>query len=163
VGYELKRKRFEELHREAVRWPMGRFTYVGIDGNWDGSTAQEGESIKMRTSHTRKTCTVAIRLCSKRRSRNPFSRFHSSSPELRSLFDWCPAVRTRLFEGPLPWDSAKIVDIDMVLIGDGYRYRVLLLVYSIRSRTCNDGNLIFRGVTWVGRWNVMIGRRIFGY
>jgi len=110
VGYELKRKRFEELHREAVRWPMGRFTYVGIDGNWDGSTAQEGEYQNAYKPYTQDMYGCHSTLLSKRRSRNPFSRFHSyytSSPELRSLFDWCPDVRTRLFEGPLPWDSLQ--------------------------------------------------------
>jgi hypothetical protein len=43
VGYEMKRRRFEELHREALRWPASRFTYVGIDGKWEGTVAQKGE------------------------------------------------------------------------------------------------------------------------
>jgi hypothetical protein len=43
VGYEMKRRHFEELHRWALRWPVSRFTYVGIDGKWDGTTAQEGK------------------------------------------------------------------------------------------------------------------------
>src|SRR5882762_5554537 len=42
VGYEVKRRRFEELHREAVRWPAERFTYFGIDA---GNMAEEGEVI----------------------------------------------------------------------------------------------------------------------
>jgi hypothetical protein len=128
VGYEMKRRRFEELHREALRWPTSRFTYVGIDGKWEGTVAQKGE---VRTLfHTTYSYVVIVvsqfqngynpytqdmygchsGLLSKRRSRNPFSRFHSyytSSPELGPLFNWCPDVWTRLFEGPLPWDAFK--------------------------------------------------------
>lgn len=43
VGYEMKRRRFVELHREAVRWPMGRFEYIGIDAEAEGSDARQGE------------------------------------------------------------------------------------------------------------------------
>ena len=31
VGFGMKRKRFEEVHREAIRWPSDAFDYVGID------------------------------------------------------------------------------------------------------------------------------------
>ena len=31
VGYEFKRPRFIELHRAALRWPIQRFHYIGID------------------------------------------------------------------------------------------------------------------------------------
>ena len=51
-------------------------------------------------------------LLSKRRQRNPHARFHPyilSSPELASLFSWCPDVNregeTHLFAGKLPWDN----------------------------------------------------------
>ena len=52
-------------------------------------------------------------LLSKRRSRNPFIRFHpyfTSSPELAPLFNWCPSSsvdggQTAVFSGPLPWDK----------------------------------------------------------
>lgn len=44
IGYEFKRARFTELHREAMRWPAGKFTYIGVDPDHDGSTnAVEGE------------------------------------------------------------------------------------------------------------------------
>lgn len=43
----MKRRRFEELHREAVRWPTAYFHYVGIDADGEGTAAQEGE-----VSHT---------------------------------------------------------------------------------------------------------------
>ena len=31
VGYEFKRPRFTDLHREALRWPIDKFNYVGVD------------------------------------------------------------------------------------------------------------------------------------
>ena len=48
VGYEMKRRRFMELHRAALRWPEARFEYVGIDAEGDGDarsggSAQQGE------------------------------------------------------------------------------------------------------------------------
>ena len=45
VGYEMKRRRFEELHRAALRWPAERFVYVGIDAEdgADAATAKQGE------------------------------------------------------------------------------------------------------------------------
>jgi hypothetical protein len=36
VGYEMKRRRFEELHARALRWPVERFEYVGIDASGEG-------------------------------------------------------------------------------------------------------------------------------
>ena len=44
VGYEMKRKRFNDLHRAALRWPEDRFQYVGIDAEGEEiSKAREGE------------------------------------------------------------------------------------------------------------------------
>lgn len=31
VGYEFKRRRFEALHRAAIRWSESKFDYYGID------------------------------------------------------------------------------------------------------------------------------------
>lgn len=31
IGYAMKRRRFVELHRAALRWPREAFDYVGID------------------------------------------------------------------------------------------------------------------------------------
>ncbi len=43
VGYEMKRRRFTELHRAALHWPLDRFGYVGIDAEGDTEAAQQGE------------------------------------------------------------------------------------------------------------------------
>jgi len=44
VGYNMKRRRFSDLHRSAIRWPDASFDYVGIDPERDELTvAQQGE------------------------------------------------------------------------------------------------------------------------
>ena len=44
VGYEMKRRRFTDLHRAALRWPEDNFDYVGIDAEGEElSKAREGE------------------------------------------------------------------------------------------------------------------------
>lgn len=44
VGYEMKRRRFEELHRAAIRWPEDKFHYIGIDAEGEQvALAREGE------------------------------------------------------------------------------------------------------------------------
>ena len=29
----MKKRRFEELHGKAIRWPEGKLEYIGIDGS----------------------------------------------------------------------------------------------------------------------------------
>lgn len=44
VGYDFKRQRFTDLHRQALRWPSHKFNYVGVDPDHGGSaTAIDGE------------------------------------------------------------------------------------------------------------------------
>ncbi|KAI0089908.1 hypothetical protein BDY19DRAFT_941410 [Irpex rosettiformis] len=112
VGYEMKRKRFEELHRAAIRWPLNRFEYIGIDAEGqDIERAREGEEINGYIPYMRDIYGCHGVLLSKRRSRNPHIRYHPyfiSAPELGALFNWCPVsvdgVSNELFRGPLPWD-----------------------------------------------------------
>lgn len=48
IGYDMKRKRFTELHRAALRWPLSRFHYVGMDVEGaERAVAQEGEVCMM--------------------------------------------------------------------------------------------------------------------
>lgn len=44
-GYEIKRKRFTDLHRLAIGWPKHQFEYFGIDSSdfEENELAQEGE------------------------------------------------------------------------------------------------------------------------
>ena len=43
VGYDFKRPRFTQLHRAALRWPMEKFTYIGVDHDDHDRGAIEGE------------------------------------------------------------------------------------------------------------------------
>ncbi|KAL0072762.1 hypothetical protein AAF712_000525 [Marasmius tenuissimus] len=109
VGYEMKRKRFEELHRAALRWPKERFRYVGVDleNNEDNAVAEMGENVNGYLPYFDDLYGCHSTLLSKRIGRNTFARFHpyhTSSPELRKLMEWCPDDSTDLFAGTLPWD-----------------------------------------------------------
>jgi hypothetical protein len=45
IGYEMKRRRFTDLHRAAIRWPEERFDYIGVDPDGEERLlqAQQGE------------------------------------------------------------------------------------------------------------------------
>ncbi|THH18166.1 hypothetical protein EW146_g2772 [Bondarzewia mesenterica] len=105
VGYQFKRRRFEELHRVALRWSAADLEYVGLSlgGTMEEQEAYEGEpySADLYGCHQP--------LSTKRASRNPHGRihaYHTSAPELRGLLEWCPASRASVFTGALPWDGA---------------------------------------------------------
>ena len=131
VGYEMKRKRFTELHRADLRWPQDKFEYIGIDAEGEEiSKAREGEvsyrshlallssrndaNIQRKNGYipyTLDTYGCHDMLAEKRRSRNPFIRFHpylTSSPDLAPLLNFCPnevhGGPTTIYDGPLPWD-----------------------------------------------------------
>ena len=51
IGFEMKRRRFEELHRKAIRWPSSTFHYIGVDvideavraSNWKGEVSSNSD------------------------------------------------------------------------------------------------------------------------
>ncbi|KAG7449592.1 uncharacterized protein BT62DRAFT_962968 [Guyanagaster necrorhizus] len=109
VGYEMKRACFTDLHRIAVRWPKEKFHYIGIDPKAEDASAlaRQGEQQNGYLPYSKDLYGCHSELLEKRKSRNPFSRFHSyltSSPELRELFEYCPSQSTTVFHGKLPWD-----------------------------------------------------------
>ena len=115
----MKKRRFEELHRRAIRWPEGKLDYIGIDGSQKRVTneAKQGEvRCKNLLSDCKDADTPCVqlanaylpfkkdlygchsKLASKRIARNPFLRFHpywASAKELRALLEWCPDGRSR--------------------------------------------------------------------
>ncbi|KAJ3901706.1 hypothetical protein F5879DRAFT_806844 [Lentinula edodes] len=106
IGYEMKRKRFIDLHREAVRWSNHRFEYIGIDNSnhQENVIAQEGE-MRTYTETSNDMYHCHSKLLQKRMNRNHHRRYHpyhTSSPELSELLEWCPAGST-LYNGMLPW------------------------------------------------------------
>ncbi|KAG2015844.1 hypothetical protein CC2G_009075 [Coprinopsis cinerea AmutBmut pab1-1] len=112
VGYDFKRARFTDLHRKALRWPVHRFGYIGVDPDDDqhNAIAREGELKNGYQPYSVDLYGCHSFLLGKRRQRNPFSRFHSyytSAPELAPLFDWCPdsdGLEDSIFRGSLPWN-----------------------------------------------------------
>ncbi|KAI1785872.1 hypothetical protein LXA43DRAFT_1113146 [Ganoderma leucocontextum] len=125
VGYEMKRRRFTDLHLAALRWPLDRFEYVGIDAEGsdadaDADAARQGELQNGYLPYTEDAYGCHGVLLAKRRARNPFLRHHpyySSAPELGALLNWCPGRQhqdhdqdrdrdqTAVFPGRLPWDG----------------------------------------------------------
>ncbi|GAA6016156.1 hypothetical protein JCM8202_005432 [Rhodotorula sphaerocarpa] len=106
VGYGMKAQRYDAVHRASIRWPSDRFRYVGIDNEGDTSRDYEGERRYGLEPYQRDRYGCHGKLLAKRKKRNPFRRFHgyhSSAPELKELFEYCP-LDNKLFDGPLPWD-----------------------------------------------------------
>lgn len=109
VSFAFKRRRFEELHRWALRYPRDLFSFVGVDPPGISDEVYHGE-----TSHSAKPferdpygC-AEPELRAKRASRNPFRRsisYPSGCPELSALMSHCLPV---LFQGPLPWSSGTM-------------------------------------------------------
>ncbi|KAG8863568.1 hypothetical protein FRB96_008308 [Tulasnella sp. 330] len=113
VGFGMKRRRFEELHRKAIRWPEYAFEYVGIDVKGDTSVAYAGENQFGFTPYSKDLYGCHDELIAKRRRRNPFQIFHPyhiSAPEMTGLFEWCPRGnhKTEIYPGWLPWAHAHV-------------------------------------------------------
>jgi hypothetical protein len=124
----MKKRRFEELHRKAIRWPDNKLEYVGIDGDQKQviDKAKKGEVGRRAWAWTVAKLILLTRLiqlknaylpfqgdlygchsklASKRIARNPFLRFHpywASAKELRGLLEWCPDDRLQKPE-PRSW------------------------------------------------------------
>ncbi|KAG2217244.1 hypothetical protein INT45_012192 [Circinella minor] len=109
IGFEFKRKRFQELHMNALRFPLDRFEYIGIDPPFDLEAASEriaGENANSFGPFTEDLYGCHAPLSQKRLDRNPFRRKHPYSltcPELSNLINYCPN-NNALFPGPLPWN-----------------------------------------------------------
>ena len=104
VGFSFKETRFKKMHREAIRFPLERFTYVGVDPEGvSGQQLQKGELEKSVGPYTRDPYGCGDELAAKREERNPFHRSHGyflGCPELRDLLNYCGPDR---FPGDLPW------------------------------------------------------------
>lgn len=110
VGFEYKRKRFEELHRKALRWPSDRFRYIGIDMR----TIAERESVSLAPHHLNPTDSNTYQAAQKdlyfchsvatRQKRNPNRRtapYALSNPALRGLLAYCGSTP---YPQNLPWE-----------------------------------------------------------
>ncbi|KAL0484355.1 hypothetical protein AKO1_004995 [Acrasis kona] len=107
VGFEFKRKRFEDLHRKALTWPVDKFQYVGIDpvSAVDVEKARKGELQNSFLPFSDDLYGCRSSLLKKRISRNPYRRtapYKLSVPSMSALFDWCPDG-DEIYGGKLPW------------------------------------------------------------
>lgn len=111
IGFDFKDHRFTDLHRAAIGFPIGNFTYVGMkpkNTNFLHSKAISGELIA--ASQFRKDmygCSNPS-LMNKRIVRNPFKRtipYVLSCPDIKDLLTWCGP---ELFDWKiLPWAISK--------------------------------------------------------
>lgn len=107
VGFEFKRVRFMSMHRKALRFPLSRFRYYGVDpkgiNGMRGVIAGERATAMGPFARDPYGCFSKM-LRNKRVQRNPYLRFHpypQGCPEMRGLFKHCGRA---FFAGSLPWD-----------------------------------------------------------
>lgn len=114
VGYGMKRRRFTDLHRAAIGFPLDNWNYIGIDDEGDTTDQYAGELKYGYTPFLSSPSGCHPPLSIKRVNRNPFMRYHpyhTSCPEMAELLEWCPLKRgqvdqaedMQVFEGYVPW------------------------------------------------------------
>lgn len=85
VGYGMKRRRYVDVHRAALRWPSAAFTYIGIDNEEDKGGDYEGERRGGLEPFVRDSYGCKSVLLNKRRRRNVFRRFHGYHSSCTSI------------------------------------------------------------------------------
>lgn len=126
VGHDFKRRRFENLHLAAVRWPLGlgRFRYIGNDPPMDTDKRIEvldGEMLRGYGAWEKDLYGTGEILANKRKARGwtaekekrlqyVVSRgWHGSEykDEILALLTWDGGeTRQELYLGTLPWDGS---------------------------------------------------------
>ncbi|KAL0097316.1 hypothetical protein J3Q64DRAFT_1693730 [Phycomyces blakesleeanus] len=113
IGFEFKRKRFLDIHRASVRYPIERFEYIGIDPPYNPGGVSEwitGEELNSYGPFQNDIYGCRDGLRQKKLDRNPFRRrnaYRYSCPALVDLLNHCP-TNNKIFDGPLPWDGGSI-------------------------------------------------------
>ncbi|KAF0556076.1 cytoplasm protein [Gigaspora margarita] len=108
IGFEFKRKRFLDIHRAAIKFPLDRFTYIGIDSTGVRSNTVKIDNALEPFRHDIYACHSGI-LRNKKLARNPFRRRHPyylSCPSLSDLISYCPQNPTSIFPNKLPWETS---------------------------------------------------------
>jgi hypothetical protein len=111
VGFEFKRKRWEEIHRKAIKWPKEKFEYVGIDPSDATAVAQAqvGEKENSYQHFLNDLYGCHSPLIDKKLARNPFRRgtpYEVSVPHMRDIIRYCPPKEHggMMFNGRMPWE-----------------------------------------------------------
>lgn len=133
IGHSIKAKRFNELHRRALRWPREKFEYIGLDplNLKDYLTSSPSNNLndrqeldqlrelersiidgerKVYLEFEKDLYGCHLGLIQKRKNRNLFRRFHPylfSCSEIQGLLDWCPINGIDEYYGSLPWSSTQ--------------------------------------------------------
>lgn len=106
VGFEFKRKRFEDIHRHSISYPIDKFEYIGIDpSDEEAPDRAQGELTNSFKPFEKDLYGCHGTLKQKKMIRNPFRRRHAyanSCPVLAPLLNYCPS-NNALYSGPLPW------------------------------------------------------------
>jgi hypothetical protein len=109
ISYTFKRHRFESLHVPALRWPLDKFHYIGVDpptkSGFDitESTRGEIENAAKLFVNDPYGCYSDI-LQEKRQQRNPFLRtppYDITCPDMKELLHYCGT--TFIAENQVPW------------------------------------------------------------
>lgn len=108
IGYTFKKQRYIDLHRAAVKFPLDRFHYIGIDpASLDLQDAERGEKENARSLYERDLYGCHNKkLMEKKKLRNPARRRHGyelSNRLLAPLIEYCPISGNQLYADPLPW------------------------------------------------------------
>ena len=106
VGWAFKKERFE-LHRQAIRFPKSRFSYISVNNPYDSEAAAAGEKV---TLDRYRDDPYGVKegegsLSEKRTIRNPFNKKHqygADCPELAGLLQYRGIER---YEVELPWEE----------------------------------------------------------
>ena len=118
VGFEFKRHRLSVQHMRALRYPLDRVSYTGIDTDDSGGSESEtfnadearlGEQRYAVALFNKNQFGCEPSLLRKRQSRNPFNQNipygrGESCRELGELIQFCGPDNFTL---PLPWDTWK--------------------------------------------------------
>ena len=117
ISHDFKKRRFIELHRRAIRWPIGKFTFVGIDPPENVVSRLDldiGEENKGFGSWKKDPYASQLFLQNKREARgwDPEQLdqvCHSAVPmSVKSLVYWNGGrTKSEWYTKPLPWDEPE--------------------------------------------------------
>ncbi|RYH30030.1 hypothetical protein EON65_06500 [archaeon] len=96
VGFDFKENRFTTLHRSALAYPAGNFTYVGLGSpsKFNQMNAVTGEQQAISAFQQDPYGCHDPALANKRSIRDPFHRgtpYDVTCPEMLKLLHWCDA------------------------------------------------------------------------
>ncbi|KAJ1440600.1 hypothetical protein B484DRAFT_476628 [Ochromonadaceae sp. CCMP2298] len=110
VGFDFKGRRYADLHRSAIGFPVSNFTYVGLPSpeQFNQERAVRGEEDATRSFEADRFGCSDPALNEKRQKRNPFYRtvpYTLACPELSELLTWCGPGEFNVES--LPWGTKR--------------------------------------------------------